>query len=83
MNGTTPNLDSMLTLEQCAGWLQMKPRDLQEKSREPRPKIPAFRPGPKVVRFHPRTILAKMARDAGIPMDLIAASYGIRQEAKP
>lgn len=79
-----PDLDAMLTREQCAEWLQITERDLGSKSDGPRPPIPAFRASREMVRYHPRTILAKMARDAGVPLELIAASYGVilKTEAK-
>lgn len=78
----TPDLDAMLTPEQCAEWLQITTTDLGRKSSGDKPKIPAFRPTREMVRFHPRTILAKMAKDNGVSLDVIAASYGIRMEGR-
>lgn len=73
----TPKLDDMLTRAEAAKWLQITERTLSERSRGLRPKIVAFDPGGQGARYHPRTIITKLARDAGVPMDQIAASFGI------
>ncbi len=52
------SLDEILTLEECASWLALKPRDLKEKVRAGR--IPAIRLNQRVLRFHPRTVLLKL-----------------------
>jgi len=78
----TPQLDEMLTREQCAEWLGVTARYLAEDAMSGAPKIPAFKPSHKVVRYHPRTVLAKMAFDAGVPLQIIAASHGIIETAK-
>jgi hypothetical protein len=75
----TPKLDDLLTRDQCAEWLQVEARYLAEDAMEVKPKIPVFRPSRKVVRYHPRTILSKLAREAGVPMEVIAASYGLNE----
>jgi hypothetical protein len=74
------NLDDLLTLDEAAAWLRLNRRDLSEKSRGRRAVIPAIRVNRKVIRFHPRTILAKFAADAGVPLEVIAASYTNRKE---
>ncbi len=57
------SLDEILTLEECASWLMLKPRDLKEKVRAGR--IPAIKLNQRVLRFHPRTVLLKL----GVPKD--------------
>jgi hypothetical protein len=57
------SLDEILTLEECASWLALKPRDLKEKVRAGR--IPAIKLNQRVLRFHPRTVLLKL----GVPKD--------------
>lgn len=72
-----PHLDDLLTPGEAARWLGLSEQRLMLKTRGRNAPIPAFRVNQKVVRFHPRTILAKLARDAGVPFDVIAASYGM------
>lgn len=50
------DLDALLTVEQCAAWLQMNPRVVGEKARTG--DLPCHKIG-TLVRFHPRTILAE------------------------
>jgi hypothetical protein len=78
----TPRLDEMLTREQCAAWLGVTARYLAEDAMSSGPKIPAFKPSHKVIRYHPRTVLAKMAFDAGVPLQIIAASHGVVETTK-
>lgn len=79
VNAATPvDLDAMLTVEQAAKWLQMSVETLRAKSKGRRAIVPAFRLNSQLIRYHPRTILAVMAREAGVPLDLIAASMGMR-----
>jgi hypothetical protein len=59
------SLDEILTLEECAAWLVLKPRDLLEKVRAGR--IPAIRLNKRVLRFHPRTVLLKL----GVPSEAV------------
>ena len=59
------SLDEILTLEECAAWLVLKPRDLKDKVRAGR--IPAIRLNQRVLRFHPRTVLLKL----GVPKDAV------------
>lgn len=69
-------LDALLTPSQCAKWFQQSERWLGENA----DKIIAFKPTRKVKVYHPRSVLSKMAFDAGIPVQLIAASFGIQQK---
>ena len=52
-----PDLDAILTPEQCAKWLQISVRKLREKANAGQ--VPFLRLGQKAMRFHPRTVLAK------------------------
>ncbi len=72
-----PDLDAMLNKEQCAEWFGINTRQLAAMN------LPAFRPSHKVVRYHPRTIIAVLARRAGVPMDTIQASFGRPDNGKP
>ncbi|MGN6556302.1 MAG: hypothetical protein ACTHLW_21535 [Verrucomicrobiota bacterium] len=72
----------MLDRDDCAAWLKVKRRYLDDDAMLDTPKIPVFRPSPKVVRYHPRTILAKLAKDAGVSFEVIAASYGVNEQPK-
>lgn len=70
-------LDALLSTAQAALWLQMTERELLAKSKGRKAKIPAMWLNGRVVRYHPRTILAKLATDAGVPVEIIAASFSI------
>lgn len=59
------SLDEILTLEECAAWLVLRPRDLLDKVRAGR--IPAIRLNKRVLRFHPRTVLLKL----GVPSEAV------------
>lgn len=72
-----PHLDAMLTPDQAAEWLQIPKRTLAQKSTGRRAEIPCFRPSPRFPRYHPRTIIAKLAQEAGVKPEIIAASLGI------
>ena len=39
--------------------------------------IPAFRVGERQMRFHPQTVIAKLAADAGVNRAVIEASLGL------
>lgn len=67
-------LDDMLTAEDAAPWLKISVRELRAKSKGHRPAIPVFKINSRVHRYHPRTIIAKFQRDAGMPESLIAAA---------
>jgi hypothetical protein len=73
-----PHLDEMMTREQCASWLGVEPEWLKRNT----DKIVPFKPGHKTVMYHPRTILAKLAFEAGVPLQIIAASYGTVETAR-
>ena len=62
------SLDEILTLEECAAWLLLKPRDLLAKVRAGR--IPAIRLNQRVLRFHPRTVLLKL----GVPSEAVGVA---------
>ena len=66
----------MLHLDEAAKWLGMKSVELSTRSRSPGGSIPAFRINGKTVRYHPRTIIAKLAHDSGVPLEAIGASFG-------
>lgn len=71
------HLDDLLTPDDAATWLKFKrKRELLEKSKGRNPKIFPFRLSRKAVVYHPRTVLAKLARDNGAPLDFIAAVFG-------
>lgn len=82
VGGSLLSLDSLLTPAQCAKWLKVSKRELGENTRGHNPKIPAFSLGHKTKRFHPRTILAVLAKRAGVNVETIAASYGIETKGQ-
>ena len=75
-----PELDDLLTTVAAAEWLQMSERELLARSRGQRAAIPAFAIGHRTKRYHPRTILAKLAREAGVPLETISASFGLKDK---
>lgn len=75
------DLDAMLTAEQAAPWLGLSKRELLAKSRGKRSAIPALRLSRKVLRFVPRVIIAKLAADAGVSIEVIKASLGAKEAA--
>ena len=62
------SLDEILTLEECASWLGLRPRDLKAKVRAGR--IPAIKLNQRVFRFHPRTVLLRL----GVPKDAVGTT---------
>lgn len=70
---SSPFLDQMMETSEAAKWLRMKPRQLLAAAKGPDAKIPGFWINERVVRFHPRTIIARLARDAGLPFEVVAA----------
>jgi hypothetical protein len=68
------DLDKLLTLRECAEWLGLERHALSRRSSGKRAPIPAIRLSKRCVRFHPRTVLVKLAHDAGVPVEVIAAS---------
>ena len=71
------NLDAMLETPEAAQWLAMSERELLSKCKGRHAAIPGFWLNRRVVRFHPRTILAKLAADAGVKPEVIAASMNM------
>ena len=68
-NRYVPQLDEMLTPDECVAWL--KADKLKEPKRwlaENVKTIVPFKPSRKVTLYHPRTILATMAFNAGVPL---------------
>jgi hypothetical protein len=70
---TEINLDEMLTPARAAKWLGISQRNLGEKNRKG--VIPAIRLGHKTIRYHPRTVITKLALDAGTSPKVIAAMF--------
>ena len=77
-NNPAPDLDDLLTTDEAAQWLKMSKRELLEKIKGRNPRIVCFGLNQRVLRFHPRTIISKMAADAGVKPETIAASFGLR-----
>lgn len=76
----TVNLDVMLTLDEASEWLRMNSDNLAARSQGHKPKIPGFWFNERVVRFNPRTVIAKLAADAGVEPAVIAAMFSISQK---
>jgi hypothetical protein len=77
------NLDELLTLGQAASAWGMKPRELSEKSKGKNPAIPGIWINERVVRFHPRAMLAHCAFNSGVKPEVIAAMFNLQiAEAK-
>ena len=68
-------LDSMLSLDEASKWLRMNKEDVSARSKGRKPKIPGVWFNRRVVRFHPRTVLAKFAADAGVEPAVIGAMF--------
>jgi hypothetical protein len=68
-----PFLDRMLTPDECAAWLKIKRRELDEKRRKKQ--IPAIQLGHRTIRYHPRTVVASMALERGVSPKVIAAMF--------
>lgn len=62
--------------DEAAKWMGMCKAKLLVAASGARPKIVGFRINERVIKFHPRTVLAKLAADANVPVEVIAASYG-------
>lgn len=67
----SPPLDAMLTPKEAAEWLGISAQTVMRKSKGRNPKLPAFRIGRTTPRFHVRTIIAKLASDAGVSRDVV------------
>lgn len=76
-------LDAMLDTRQAAKWLGLRERELLAKCKGRKPAIPGFWINRRVVRFHPRTIVAKLAADAGVAVEVITASLNQKKESCP
>ena len=73
------DLDKIMTLEECAAWLNMAPSTLAAKSKGTDAPIPGIWINARLVRFHPRTILARFAA-LGKPSTILPDR--IRQQQK-
>jgi hypothetical protein len=71
-------LDALLTLEEAAALWRIQPEALSAKSKGRRAQIPGIWLNQRLVRFHPRMMLAKAAHDAGVPIEVIAAAFNIK-----
>lgn len=69
-------LDELMETSEAAQWLKINSKQLLTDSKGKNAKIPGFWFSDRVVRFHPRSILAKLAHDAGLSPLLIAAMFG-------
>jgi hypothetical protein len=74
------HLNDMLKLEEASAWLKMNKKDLAIRSKGRKPKIPAFWFNERVVRFNPRTVIAKLAADAGVDPAVIQAMLAIEEK---
>jgi hypothetical protein len=72
---TEIQLDAMLTKEQAAAWLQMPVGELMKKHRARI--LQGFVIGHNTIRWHPRSVIAHMARAAGVTPQNIAAMFGL------
>ena len=77
------HLDDMLKAPEAAKWLQMSTRELLAKAQGRRAAIPGFWLNDRVVRFHPRTIIARLAADSGVDPEVIAASLNLKEKSVP
>jgi len=71
-------LDTLLTLEEAAALWRLRPEELSARSKGRNAKIPGIWLNARVVRFHPRMMFAKVARDNGVPMDVIMGALNVR-----
>lgn len=71
-------LDTLLTLDEAAALWRLRPEELSAKSKGRSAKIPGIWINARVVRFHPRMMFAKVARDNGVPMDVIMGALNVR-----
>lgn len=82
MKAPAIQLDDLLELPDAAKWLKLSEREVLAKSKGRSPKIAAYWINKRVVRFHPRAILAKMALDNGAPVEFVGAMFGEGSAAK-
>ncbi len=81
MKTVTPRsveLDTLLTLEEAAALWRLRPEELSAKSKGRNAKIPGIWINARLVRFHPRMMFAKAARDNGVPLEVIVAALNVR-----
>ena len=71
-------MDALLTLEEAAALWRLQPEALSAKSKGKRAQIPGIWLNQRLVRFHPRIMLAKAAYDAGVPVEVITAAFNIK-----
>src|SRR6478672_7382265 len=71
-------LDTLLTLEEAAALWRLRPEELSAKSKGRNAKIPGIWINSRLVRFHPRMMFAKVARDNGVPMEVIMGALSVR-----
>ena len=72
------DLDTLLTLDEAAALWRLRPEELSAKSKGRSASIPGIWINARVVRFHPRMMFAKVARDNGVPMDVIMGALNVR-----
>jgi hypothetical protein len=72
------HLDTLLTLQEAAALWRMRPKELSARSKGRSAKIPGIWINARVVRFHPRMMFAKVARDNGVPIDVIMGALNVR-----
>lgn len=71
-------LDTLLTLEEAAALWRLRPEELSAKSKGRNAKIPGIWINSRLVRFHPRMMFAKAARNNGVPVEVIMAALNVR-----
>jgi hypothetical protein len=71
-------LDEMMEPARAAQWLNLSVQALLARSRGRGAIIPSVQCGVRLTRYHPRTIIAKMANDAGVPVEVIMASMNVK-----
>jgi hypothetical protein len=72
------DLDTLLTLDEAAALWRLSAKELSAKSKGRSAKIPGIWINARVVRFHPRMMFTKVARDNGVPMDVIMGALNVR-----
>lgn len=70
-----PFLDQMMETDEAANWLKMNSNKLLDQSKGRGALIPGFWFGDRMVRYNPRTIIAKLAHDAGLPYHVVASMF--------
>ena len=72
---TKINLDDLLTPTQFGVWMQLSTQEVLKKSKGRSAKLFGYWLNTRTVRFHPRAVLTKMARDAGASPEFIASMF--------